>query len=261
MYDLPQIRAATDAWWSGLARAFAREGVADVPSRLHREGCYRESWTRGDLLLSQSCGYPLTHELRGRVALVATPCYAAQGCAGSDYRSVVIVHSDCPAKDLSELRGKRCVVSSASSHSGYNSLRELVARRSGGDCFFDRVEVSGSHLSSIALVAAGRADIAAIDCVTHALLKHHDPATLAGTRVLCKTQRAPGLPYITRGDAGPDLVRRLQNGVLAACADPGLADCRAALMIAGAANLTLDAYDRVVQMEHEAAECGFPELC
>src|SRR6185312_8107473 len=26
MYDLPELRAATDAWWKGLARAFRREG-------------------------------------------------------------------------------------------------------------------------------------------------------------------------------------------------------------------------------------------
>jgi hypothetical protein len=28
MYDWPEIREATDAWWAGLARAFRREGPA-----------------------------------------------------------------------------------------------------------------------------------------------------------------------------------------------------------------------------------------
>ena len=32
MYDLPELRAATDAWWRGLAQAFRREGIADLPA-------------------------------------------------------------------------------------------------------------------------------------------------------------------------------------------------------------------------------------
>ena len=34
MYDFPEVRDATLAWWAGLARAFRRAGVPDVPDRL-----------------------------------------------------------------------------------------------------------------------------------------------------------------------------------------------------------------------------------
>jgi ABC-type phosphate/phosphonate transport system substrate-binding protein len=173
----------------------------------------------------------------------------------------VIVHAQYAAQDLSELRGKRCVVSSMTSHSGYNALRRLVAPLAGGKCIFDKVEISGSHLRSVAMVAAGDADITAVDCVTHALLEKHHPAALAGTKVLCLTPRAPGLPYITRSDASPELVRRLRIGLTAACADPELVDCRKALLITGMCDLSLGEYDRVVEMEHEAVESGYSELC
>jgi ABC-type phosphate/phosphonate transport system substrate-binding protein len=261
MYDLPEIRDATDAWWSGLAKAFVREGIADVPSSLHREGNYRQAWTRPDLLLSQTCGYPLTHELRECVTLVATPCYAAEGCVGSDYCSAVMVHAESAAQDLSDLRGKRCAASSMTSHSGYNSLRKLMSQLAGGDCFFSNIEISGSHLRSVAMIAAGDADVASIDCVTHALLERHHPEILEGTRVLCLTPRAPGLPYITRSDAGPDLVRRLRHGLSTACADPDLADCREALLITGVEDLSVREYDRIDRMERDAVECGYSELC
>ena len=44
MYDLPEIRHATDDWWSGLARAFRRAGISDVPDRLDRERAMPEVW-------------------------------------------------------------------------------------------------------------------------------------------------------------------------------------------------------------------------
>ena len=31
MYDLPELQAATDAWWDGLAQAFRREGLSNIP--------------------------------------------------------------------------------------------------------------------------------------------------------------------------------------------------------------------------------------
>src|SRR3546814_8202871 len=79
MYDLPGLEAATDAWWAGLAAAFRAEGLHQVPERLTREGGHAALWTAPDLLFSQTCGYPLTHALAGRVTLVATPIYDCPG--------------------------------------------------------------------------------------------------------------------------------------------------------------------------------------
>ena len=56
MYDLPEVTAATDAWWAGLARAMRREGLSDVPDRLTRGPDVAELWRASDLLFSQTCG-------------------------------------------------------------------------------------------------------------------------------------------------------------------------------------------------------------
>ncbi len=260
MYDLAEATAATDAWWAGLARAFRREGVADVPDRLTRGCPLSDQWTAPALLFSQTCGYPLTHALAGRVAPIATPGYAAPGCHGPDYCSLIVVRADDPAAALGDLRGRTCAVNNPESQSGCNALRALVAPLSRAGRFFGRVVTSGGHSASIALVIAGTADVAAIDCVTHALLARHRPAGLAGTRVLCRSGSAPGLPYVTAAGAGDETLRRLRAGLSRALADADLAAARADLLIAGAVELPATAYGRILEVESEAAALGYTRL-
>jgi len=260
MYDLPELRAATDAWWQGLAHAFRREGIADVPDRLDRRASYQEVCSRPDLLFSQTCGYPLVHALTNRVALVATPHYRAEGCEGPNYCSVVVVGADSAARTIEDLRGARCAVNGLDSQSGYNALRALVAPHVDHGRFFGGVAVTGGHRASIARVAAREADIAAIDCVSYALLARHRPQALTGVRVLGRTASAPSLPYITRAGADADLLRRLRGGLDRALGDPGLAEARDALLLDGAAVLPLAAYDRIDELEQAAIAAGYPQI-
>lgn len=260
MYDLPELRAATDAWWRGLARAFRREGIADVPDSVDRRPAYKDVWLNPDLLLSQTCGYPLTHALAGRVELVATPCYRAEGCEGPSYCSFVIVGADSSARAIEDLRGARCAVNSLDSQSGCNALRALVATVAKGGRFFGNLAISGGHRASVGLIASGQADVAAIDCVTHGLLARHRPQALAGTRVLCLTPSAPGLPYVTRAGADADLLRRLRSGLERAFDEPELGEARGALLLDGATVLPLAAYDRIAELENAAIAAGYPEI-
>lgn len=260
MYDLPELRPATDAWWQGLGRAFRREGIVEVPGSLDRGETYHGVWLMRDLLFSQTCGYPLTHALAGRVELVATPCYRAEGCVGPDYCSFVIVAADSAASAIGDLRGLRCAINADDSQSGYNALRALVAGAAINGRFFGSVAVTGSHQASLACVASGQADVAAIDCVTHALLARHRPRAIEGTRVLCRTASAPALPYVTRAGADADLVRRLRAGLDRALADADLAEVRGALLLTGAAVLPLAAYDRIDQLEDAAIAVGYPTI-
>ncbi len=73
MYDLPEARRATDAWWQGLARELSRTGIENVPGVLSREADTAALYRAPDLLLSQTCGYPLIHGLKGLLRPVATP--------------------------------------------------------------------------------------------------------------------------------------------------------------------------------------------
>lgn len=252
MYDLPGLEAATDAWWRGLAAAFQAEGIAEVPARLTRQADYAALWTAPDLLFSQACGYPLTHVLAGRVTLVATPVYDCPGCDGGRYRSEIVVRADDAAASLAALKGRRAAVNAADSQSGCNALRHAVAALAEDGRFFGSVTLTGSHRASLQAVAAGEADVCAVDCVTYALLQRMQPDLLRGLRVLLRTASAPALPYITRRDIAADDLQRLRAGLARACDDPALAEARAALLLAGVVVLPLSAYDRIRDMEAEA---------
>ena len=138
MYDLPELYAVVDDWWSGLARAFRAEGIDDVPDQLDRGSSLEALWRSPHLLLTQTCGYQLMTEWAGRLEYVATPRYTVPGCEGASYCSWIVVKDAYPAGGLRDLRGARCVINSRSSHSGCNTLRALVThdgdpRRSSND--------------------------------------------------------------------------------------------------------------------------------
>jgi ABC-type phosphate/phosphonate transport system substrate-binding protein len=259
MYDIPEVRAATDAWWRGIAAALERAGLEAVPHALTRDSSI-DVWHSPQMLLSQTCGYPLTHELARVVALVATPAYSADGCSGADYCSLVVVSEDGHAAGLEDLRGAVCAYSRRHSHSGYNVLRAAIAPLAGGGAFFDRVVESGAHPASIELVATGKADVCAVDCVTHALMARYQPDALSGTRVMGRTERAPGLPYVTHAGVRDDDMSRLREGLRSACADPALADVRDALLLSDIHVLGHDAYRRIDDMENSARAAGYAEI-
>ena len=260
MYEIPGLGPATDAWWQGLARHFRATGIADVPEAPTRPDDLYAHWTDPALLFSQACGYPLTHALAGKCQLVATPCYAASGCAGPTYRSLLIVAENAPLRTLEDLRGRTVCYNGEDSQSGYNILRATFAPLARDGRFFGRAVCSGAHIDSIAMVARAEADIASIDCVTHALLARHAPERLAGTRILAETASAPGLPYITSAMTGAETLARLRAGLSAALADPALAAARAALLIAGAEVLPLGAYGTIPSMQGAAVASGYPVL-
>ena len=260
MYDLAEARPALDALWAGIARQLRREGVADAPERLTYDLAGSVLWRAPDLLLSQCCGADLMGACADALRPLATPRYRAEGCAGGRYASVLVVADDEDIAGLEDLRGRVAAINHPGSHSGSNALRALIAPRSPGGRFFARVEVSGSHAASLALIARGQADVAAIDCVTHALFARHRPAALAGTRVLCRTAGAPAPPFVTRKDAGDDLVRRLRSALRGTLEDPALAAARADLLLDGIEIVPPAAYARITAFARFAARHGYPAL-
>ena len=132
MYDLPEVRSATDAWWRGVAAALERAGLESVPASLNWDANI-DVLRSPELLLGQTCGYPLTHALADVVDLVATPAYSADGCSGADYCSLIVVSEDNSAAALAALRGAVCAYSRRDSHSGYNALRAAIAPLADGD--------------------------------------------------------------------------------------------------------------------------------
>jgi ABC-type phosphate/phosphonate transport system substrate-binding protein len=260
MYDFPDVRKATDAWWSGLAHHLSRAGIAEVPSSLLRRDDLIEQWQDPALLISQTCGYLLTHQLRADLRPVATPHYTAPGCTGAAYASVILARADHPGAALADFKGGVAVYSRNYSHAGYNAFRSMIAPLAGGRPFFSRVIGSGSHLDSIATLAAGAGDLATIDCIIHAFVSRWRPDSLAGTRVLGFTAPAPAPPYVAPISASDDQVARLRQALDAAVRDPDLAATRDDLFISGLSHLEFLEYSTIASVETEAIARGYPDL-
>lgn len=259
MYDRPEVRSATDALWAALAAALRRRGIA-APDALDRSLSEAEAWTRKDLLLSQTCGYPYATRLRGTVRLVATPAFDAFGCDGARYASAVIARKDDPGAALADFRGRRAALNARDSQSGCNTLRHAVAPLADGARFFSEALVTGAHAASALAVAKGEADVCAVDGVTWTLIARHDPSLADRLKIVGRTAQAPGLPYVTAASADDATVAALRDSISEVFADQALAETRAALLITGAEIFEDADYDRITDMEREAAALGYPEL-
>lgn len=260
MYDMPEVRGALDTLWLRIARSLKRAGVTDVPDMLVHGVPTHDFWADPNLLLSQCCGFDIVKNFTRLLRPIATPRYGAPGCDGTLYSSVVIVRENSDAAAIEDLRGAACAVNGPDSHSGMNALRALVAPLSCGGRFFSSVTETGAHAASIALVASGKADVAAIDCVTYALLGRHRPAGLIGTRRLCYSASAPGIPYVTRVDTDDETAARLKDALLDTFADPALAAARDELFLDGIEVLPQSAYYDLIEFERHAIEHGYPKL-
>ena len=247
MYDLP--RQAVQAWWQGIAGALQAEGLAGVPDTPDWPADLPAHWLHPRLLLSQACGHPLVTTLQGQVQVVGAMRYAAPGCEGTRYCSLLVVRDGeaLPAEGLQALAGwsgRVAAVNDAGSFSGGVALRRAVQSVAGlsPPAFFGRLLFTGSHRASLAAVREGRADIAAIDAVTHALVARHQPALLHGLQVLARTASAPGLPLITALGTSPQELAVLRRALQAACAAPHLAAARQALLVDGFEPLGAEAW-------------------
>jgi ABC-type phosphate/phosphonate transport system substrate-binding protein len=260
MYDFNPLAPAHDALWSALARHLERAGVPGVPDHLTRDLDHESTWRHHHLLLGQACEYPLAASSTLKVRLVASPRYTAQGCTDARYRSAIVVRTNDPAKQLADLKGRRCVINDPTSNSGMNLLRAALAPLAGNQPFFDDVQVSGSHRASIAAVVGGRADVAAIDCVTLALVLRSEPASGDALRVLDWTPASPSLPFITAANTSDATLDKLRAGLLALTHDPVMPVLRDQLLLDGFDLAPDPGLATVRQLERTAIRLGYATL-
>lgn len=260
MYDPPELHEATDALWQAIAERLTAASLTSVPDRLTRTDDLSALWRRDGLLLGQTCGYPLMTDLAGRFTVVAAPIYRAEGCNGSAHRGAIIVARASQAGHLGDLRGARCAVNEWCSNTGMNLLRAKVAPLAEQGRFFGEVVVSGSHRQSVTLIAEGSADIAAIDCVTLALLRHVAPKLVAAIRVLDWTPASPALPLITSRETEPATVALLRTVLRDIAADPKLTDLRKILLIDGFDQLPPESYRTILDFERDAVSQGYAKV-
>lgn len=257
MYDWPELREATDDLWAMLRDALRSEGLP-APDCLARPPDPEALWTSPDLLVGQTCGWPLVHRLGPGVEVVATPHYAVEGCDGPHYSSALIVRTDDPAASLADLAGRRAAINAPHSQSGMAALRHAVAALKPAGGFFSRVVETGAHRASVAAVASGAADIAAIDAVAWHWAQRFDPEITATLRVLGLTPRVPGLPFIVSAALPEKVHSAIRMVVTERLNAPETVPVRAPLAISGASALTRADYRIIGELELADKAAGYP---
>ncbi len=198
MYARPSNRAAHDALWALIRDGLRDRGLA-APDSLDHETDHMAGWARNDLVLSQICNLPYRARFRDHVTLIGAADYGLDGCAPGYYRSVFVVRADSAAQNPQEMAQDRFVCNEQLSQSGYGAA-QLWADRHG---FQFRLHAeTGSHNASIAAVADGTADIAAIDAQTWRIETEENPIT-AQLKVVGYSDSSPGLSFITRRGQNP----------------------------------------------------------
>lgn len=260
MYDWPEARAETDKLWTGIAAALRSDGFRSVPETLERDMPVRTQWRSEDLLFSQTCGYPLTHEFDGYLDVLAVPVYRVEGCSGSDYSSAIVVHKDSAYSAPADLKGAHATHNDEDSLSGHLALRSVFAPVAENGRFFGKISCSGGHPFSMEMVAEGKVDVAAIDCVSYAFCQKLRPGITDNLRVIAWSPMAPALPYVTAAGRPRAELHRLKQALSKAFDDPKLADTRASLFIEGLEFTSRQTYDRVLQQEADVSSAGYSDL-
>ncbi len=256
MYALPEMAGLNNAFWSALVRE-----LPGLPSNLSAAPPHLPAAIEPTTIFSQMCGYPLKRVYQGQYMILGTPLYDLPGCATRadgmpTHRSFIVVARDAALGTPAELRGARFAVNGFDSNSGMNLPRRLFADFARGAPFFSAIKVTGSHVASMAAVAAGAADAAAIDCVTYGFCALYRPEALAGLRILAETPASPAIPFITSSATPPAVAASLTR----ALASPAIFAALAGLRIIGIAAPRPEAYDFVLALEAEAAALGYPVL-
>lgn len=249
-----------DAFWQALAGLLREHTNAPIPAQLTWPTDYHAHWAHDDFLISQTCGYPLTTELFDKVQVLGAFAYDVAGARSVYCTSQLICGGTDSRATLAEFQGSTLAFNATDSQSGYNALRAMVANSSEVHPFFGKVLPVGSHGQSIENVRSGKADVAAIDCVTLALWQRAHPELALQIRVFAQSDPYPGLPLVTSLSTPPALVAALRNCLAEVAVDARFAAVREPLFIGGFAPLELRDYAPCLQMRALASARGLETL-
>lgn len=251
MYDLPEIRQPLQELWTSIAGR-----LEQAPLALSWDGDVAGQWLHPQLVLGQTCGWPLVTTLRNQVTVVGAFRYdlpdAANGPRypnGPRYRSVLVATEKRP---LASFGGGIAAINDWDSLSGRVSLGVAVAAEGATGSFFAETIQTGSHLASMEAVRSGIADLASIDAVSHALFERHRPESTAGLVVVGHGPVVPTLPLITaRADPAA-----LRIAIETSVTDPATAHCREQLLITGFDPADFASYETVASLPYGRLACA-----
>ena len=234
MYPFTHLRSAQENLWDDVGSRLSFE-APPLNWELEPDAASR----RDDLLLGQTCGWPLVKDLASSVRVVGTFDCDVDGAVDGTYRSVLVSNVDDPLKDILHRPDLRVAANSRNSLSGWISLLSVA---SGEGVKLDDVEWTGAHAVSIEAVRDGRCQLAAIDAVSLAHLGLRDLS------VVGHGPRSPCLPLVSARSTTDAVVSELRDALAASVADLAMAQTCATLKIRGFLERELAVYEEVTDL-------------
>ena len=253
MYVAPEpIQQANQQW---LARIFER---LDLDRRNADHLDLHGLWLAPELLVTQTCGYPLMTQLRGQVRVIGRPRYELPHSSHGEHCSLLLTRDDNPRTTLAAFYNSRGVINGHDSNSGMNLLRERLAPLQRDGRFFSSVDISGAHRESLRWLRENRADLAAIDSVTYDYLARFAPQEVAGLRVVTRSAPSPTLPYIGPLGLSDEQVTQIRQAMNQTLRDlPQVVETLGVQEVLPASE---DDYQVLLSYQQQAASAGYPVL-
>lgn len=204
MYPFAHLRDAYDLLWQAV-----HSRLPGSPAVLSHELGLHSVWHHPDLLVGQTCGWPLVTQLPDVVVAGAFDVRAPFASAGR-YRSVLIAH-----KPLGLQHFRSAAVNGFDSLSGWVSLCHAL-----GGAPVEILE-TGAHVESLRAVAEGRAEFASIDALSFEFVAETMPALAGHVHIVGHGPSVPCLPLVM-ASAHADRVEEVRSAFAAAVADPAL---------------------------------------
>ncbi|MDH0749650.1 PhnD/SsuA/transferrin family substrate-binding protein [Pseudomonas sp. GD03842] len=250
MYVAPErVQTAQHHWLNRVLTLLAAERLEAGDLTLD------QVWRSPQLLVAQTCGYPLMTQLRGEVRVVGRPVYALPNSSAGRHCSLIVARADDPRRGLEAFRGSHGLLNSVDSNSGMNLFRHALAPLQRDGTFFRQVSLTGGHRNSLAAIKAGQGDLAAVDSVTFDYLARDHSEEVAGIKVIGRTAFGPCLPYITRQGEDGAAIRRAMNQALL-----DLPDVARVLAITDILPADEAEYEVLLDYERQAAAQGLRHL-
>ena len=234
MYPFTHLRSAQENLWDDVRSRLSFE-APPLNWELEPDAASR----RDDLLLVQTCGWPLVKDLATSVRVVGTFDCDVDGAVDGTYRSVLVSNVDDPLKDIMHRPDLRVAANSRDSLSGWISLLSVAAK---AGVELGDVEWTGAHVDSLDAVRDDRCQLAAIDAVTLAHLG------AVGVSVVGHGPSIPCLPLVSSRSTTDEMFSELRGALAASVNDPTMAETCATLKIRGFLERDLSDYERVAEL-------------
>lgn len=216
MYDWPEVRDETRAFWQGIRARVP--GLPDLSHPVEMEDLLA-IWRDRRTVMTECCWGTVDIGMCTAQQILAQRNYdGVYGGEGIFYRSALIMRQGVPAAPgpgavmpqgiAGGIENLRWAANQPDSRSGWLGISQDAALSA------ERVLWTGAHRVSIRAVAEGQADIAAIDCLSWQLAQAYEPAA-QGLVVVGWTAPRPGIFFTTGLDSPPELVAALRDALLA----------------------------------------------